>query len=78
VVRRELRYNAIEGCFEMAELRELDKEDDEVIDMQARWIEAEAARIKRQRRIGMIENGLAFVALLLVAAIVLIVIGWIR
>jgi tetrahydromethanopterin S-methyltransferase subunit F len=51
MVRRELRYNAIKGCFEMAELRELDKEDDEVIDMHtSQQIRTREAHIKQERR----------------------------
>ena len=51
MVRRVLYYDAVDGHFKMAELRELDRiADNEEDDMRAQWLEAEAARIKRENR----------------------------
>jgi hypothetical protein len=75
MTHRLLHYDAIKDEWCMAELRELDNEDDKAIDFQQAWLDHEAQRTKTQQRWNTIYNGVTFALALVLIGLVLIVLG---
>ena len=80
--RRVLRFDTVDGYWRMDEQRYEDMITDREVDnmdvYRAKWLEAEAKRIKRQRRIDLLDTVLVYMMALILAGIVLIVIGILR